>query len=206
MKQCQGCGETKPFDHFHRMQRSPDGYRPRCKACRKPETTENYVANREEIKAKSKAWREANPERYRALLKDWGKRNKAHKREKDREYYKTHKPQRVEYNGLPERQVADRLHAKNQKAKRRAQIGATLHRITKDEWQGLKKQYVGRCAYCGAETDNPTMDHVVPLIHGGHHTVENIVPACGPCNRGKGTRAVMEFMASRTTGSPSTTE
>lgn len=33
MKTCTKCGETKPFDEFHRDKRKPDGRRPRCKTC-----------------------------------------------------------------------------------------------------------------------------------------------------------------------------
>jgi hypothetical protein len=32
------------------------------------------------------------------------------------------------------------------------------------------------------------LDHVVPEFHGGESTVEIIVLACRPCNRGKGAR------------------
>ena len=64
-------------------------------------------------------------------------------------------------------------------------MGATVHPITAAEWDGLKAQYAGCCAYCGRPEPNPTMDHVVPLIKGGDHTVDNIVPACGSCNASK---------------------
>lgn len=32
-KRCSKCGETKPYSQFYRNSRSPDGYRPDCKAC-----------------------------------------------------------------------------------------------------------------------------------------------------------------------------
>jgi hypothetical protein len=31
------------------------------------------------------------------------------------------------------------------------------------------------------------MDHVVPVAKGGDHAAGNVVPACWPCNAGKGT-------------------
>jgi RHS repeat-associated protein len=43
------------------------------------------------------------------------------------------------------------------------------------------------CAYC----DNPTAttsDHVVPYAKGGSTTIENLDPACGPCNSSKGSK------------------
>jgi 5-methylcytosine-specific restriction endonuclease McrA len=41
------------------------------------------------------------------------------------------------------------------------------------------------CQYCGTR-DELTFDHVIPRVHGGHTTWENIVAACSPCNLRKG--------------------
>ena len=45
----------------------------------------------------------------------------------------------------------------------------------------------GRCHYCGAATTPKelTLDHVVPLVRGGHSTRGNCVPACKACNSAK---------------------
>lgn len=42
------------------------------------------------------------------------------------------------------------------------------------------------CQYCGRQTKELTLDHVIPRRRGGNHTWENIVSACKPCNRRKG--------------------
>lgn len=42
-----------------------------------------------------------------------------------------------------------------------------------------------RCQYCGKETGQLTLDHVLPRFRGGQHTWENVVSACMPCNRRK---------------------
>ncbi|MBN1134978.1 MAG: HNH endonuclease [Anaerolineae bacterium] len=46
------------------------------------------------------------------------------------------------------------------------------------------------CQYCGAQPGRAqlTMDHVVPRSRGGETCWENVVTACGPCNRRKGGR------------------
>jgi len=44
------------------------------------------------------------------------------------------------------------------------------------------------CQYCGRETRELTLDHVVPRSQGGRHTWENVVSACKLCNRKKGGR------------------
>lgn len=55
------------------------------------------------------------------------------------------------------------------------------------------KRDQGRCRYCGEPTDKPHLDHYVPRILGGTGTYENLVTACGPCNRRKGQTAPHEL-------------
>lgn len=44
------------------------------------------------------------------------------------------------------------------------------------------------CQYCDAPVTKhtATLDHVLPVSHGGKTTFENTVTACGPCNANKG--------------------
>ncbi len=44
------------------------------------------------------------------------------------------------------------------------------------------------CQYCGRQTKELTLDHIVPRRWGGQHTWDNVVSACIPCNRRKGGR------------------
>ncbi len=48
------------------------------------------------------------------------------------------------------------------------------------------------CQYCGKETKNLTLDHVIPRYRGGQHTWENVVSACVTCNRRKAGRTPQE--------------
>jgi len=41
------------------------------------------------------------------------------------------------------------------------------------------------CQYCGKESRQLTLDHIIPRYRGGQHTWENVVSACVPCNRRK---------------------
>ena len=41
------------------------------------------------------------------------------------------------------------------------------------------------CLYCGRETRQLTLDHVIPRYRGGAHTWENVVSACISCNHRK---------------------
>jgi len=42
------------------------------------------------------------------------------------------------------------------------------------------------CQYCGRQTKELTLDHIIPRRRAGEHTWENVVSACIPCNRRKG--------------------
>ncbi len=41
------------------------------------------------------------------------------------------------------------------------------------------------CQYCGKETRQLTLDHIIPRYKGGEYTWENVVSACVACNRRK---------------------
>lgn len=54
------------------------------------------------------------------------------------------------------------------------------------------------CFYCGApfaSWADMTLDHVVPVSAGGSSRLGNLVPACQPCNRAKGSMDAVEFAA-----------
>jgi len=48
------------------------------------------------------------------------------------------------------------------------------------------------CQYCGKETRQLTLDHMIPRCRGGPHTWENLVSACVSCNRRKAGKTLAE--------------
>lgn len=48
------------------------------------------------------------------------------------------------------------------------------------------------CQYCGKQSHDLTIDHVVPRSRGGAHSWENLVSACKPCNHRKGGKLLAE--------------
>jgi 5-methylcytosine-specific restriction endonuclease McrA len=48
------------------------------------------------------------------------------------------------------------------------------------------------CQYCGKQSHDLTLDHVVPRHRGGAHTWENLVTACKACNHHKGSKTLRE--------------
>lgn len=56
--------------------------------------------------------------------------------------------------------------------------------VTPDQWADQIKLFGNQCAYCPS-CGPLTMDHVIPLSKGGQHSIDNVVPACKPCNSSK---------------------
>jgi 5-methylcytosine-specific restriction endonuclease McrA len=48
------------------------------------------------------------------------------------------------------------------------------------------------CQYCGKETKELTLDHILPRHRGGEHVWENVVSCCVACNRRKAGRTPEE--------------
>lgn len=62
-KTCGGCRETKPLDQFNRYQRDKmDGRQPRCRECQGKSNAKWREANREQSRARARAWNAAHPE------------------------------------------------------------------------------------------------------------------------------------------------
>lgn len=68
--------------------------------------------------------------------------------------------------------------------------------LSQRQWREIRQQVFDRdgleCSYCGS-TDNPTVDHIVPLIRGGSNDMDNLTPACRSCNSSKGDKLLSEW-------------
>lgn len=174
-----------------------DGYRPECKECRKAYSRAYHERNASQIRAKVKRWKAENRQHAIEYGRRWRKENVDKKRAIDKRWYDANRERVAEYATKPIRRAYARVNAKNQKAKRKAAAGATVEQISLAEWAALQAEYSGLCVYCHTRPEALTMDHVVPLIDGGSHTKDNIVPACGRCNREKSTRSLVEYLIAR---------
>ena len=74
-------------------------------------------------------------------------------------------------------------------------IGSQAGSFTSSEWGARLVEYGRRCAYCRKQTELH-VEHVMPLSRGGTNRIANVVPACSPCNRDKGTLTVDEWLRS----------
>jgi len=143
-----------------------------------------YQAQKEIVKARTRAWKAANPERVVELAqaryqqkKDaiiakataWNRTHPEQRRATKRKYYLSH----------PEEYQA---HGALRRARKRA---AAIADLTVAQWQEILQMYGHRCVYCGKKSKRLTQDHLTPLSKGGAHTKTNIAPACSSCNKRK---------------------
>lgn len=95
---------------------------------------------------------------------------------------------------------AKRSYSRRYASKRRAMLrGATIGDVS---FEAIRREQGDHCSYCNIEMyfgpeqyrdDKASMDHVIPLSRGGHHSNDNIVLACLACNMSKGNRLVSEW-------------
>jgi len=63
-----------------------------------------------------------------------------------------------------------------------------------EEWDGLRRAFDYRCAYCGVKKKKLQLEHIRPLSLGGRTSIDNVLPACKDCNFSKGTRSLEEWL------------
>ena len=68
--------------------------------------------------------------------------------------------------------------------RRRRRMARVEHDLTDAQWAALQAAW-GGCAYCGATDRAVQRDCVIPISRGGRYTLDNVAPACGPCNASK---------------------
>jgi 5-methylcytosine-specific restriction endonuclease McrA len=74
----------------------------------------------------------------------------------------------------------------NKNRKRRAQkLSSQVEEVTTDMLKFKLEEFNNTCWICETELTDVTWDHVQPLSRGGAHVIDNLKPACRPCNTKK---------------------
>ncbi len=76
--------------------------------------------------------------------------------------------------------------------RRALQKAATINLASIEDWmQSVRSKRTARCYWCDkpVPTNSIHFDHIVPIIKGGPHSVENLCVACIPCNLKKGKKS-----------------
>jgi 5-methylcytosine-specific restriction endonuclease McrA len=77
--------------------------------------------------------------------------------------------------------------------RRRARWAGIEDTLTEQQWLEMIDVFDRRCGYCGRYLHSVTVDHVVPISAGGANSVDNVIPACKPCNSRKGPRGILKM-------------
>lgn len=156
-----------------------------------------YEKHKEELAKRSKIYREEHKEERAEYDKKRYKEHKEEKREYDKKYYQEHKEaiaeQKKKYNKTPQGQVVI-FNGVNKRRQREEQQG---NGITVEQWLEMMNFFDWKCAYSGeyigGDSDNRTIDHIVPIVKGGEHEVWNCVPMYAPYNFSKYNKDMEEW-------------
>lgn len=230
-KRCSKCGESKQPTDFGVDRSRHDGLTPCCKICRRADakarydaadpdarrlrTAQRYQQNREVLAEKRE---ERRPEvraaarrRYAEQMTDPDKR--AAYNEYHRNYRASHRGRIREISSAHHKKTA----AENpeqivEKSRRRHDRERLAGKVTPEVKSAVFAAYGPLCYLYGSPAD--VVDHDQPLAAGGSTTIENLRPACFPCNARKGSiwpfdedelraRILSEYDAVESTEAPS---
>lgn len=179
---------------------------------------EYYLANRERLLARQKEYRARNRDQLNARSRAYAAAHRDEARWRAKEWYARHRDadfldrerqrQRSMYASDPRRRAYLGQWKAANREKHRAYVHVSRGRrdaaggrgVSVAEWNALVADHGGRCAYCGLSR-HLTIDHRIPLSREGRHEIENVLPACRPCNSRKHTMTEEEFRALLSNGS-----
>ena len=210
-KACTGCGTVKPLTDFSFDKRRADGRQARCKACYnaykkvyRERDREHYLELRrleqQRRKPQIRAYREANKERIRQQARD---RIAALTGEELESFQQMRREVSAAYLNRNPEACAERISA--WKKSNRDKVLDSFHRrrarqMGNAEPEKFSRQEIGDrdgwiCGICKTAVDqslkwpdhySPSVDHIIPLVHGGPHTRANVRITHVICNIRRG--------------------
>lgn len=191
-KACTECQEVKPLSEFDRSTLGRQGRTSKCKRCRyelyyrnrklAPLTPEqrarkNQLASAPERRARKNAEKR---ERYHTDP-EFRARYIAYMRARERDPAYKASRRRYKRDRLADPAIRAEVRAIQRAADAAIKFGERVH------WRVMDAIAQKPCFGCG-KTPAGGVDHIIPHVRGGRNIVENLQPACLPCNSSKGAR------------------
>lgn len=133
-------------------------------------------ARRHQWSDTGRAYRQTYQREHLAERRQWARENRRRASERYRAYWKSWAEANQEVLGFA---------ARTRRSRKRNNGGGPWIGVSLRDWQRLVRRYRGCCAYCGVLASPVSMDHVIPLVKGGRHSIGNVLPACSYCNSTK---------------------
>lgn len=205
-KTCNICHQEKPLEQFQRDASKKDGYRNICKVCTSEKRKQQYTANPEQYRERSRINRANNPEYTREYNKAYRPKKNAKARERyasDLEYRaKTNQRVKLAHDARPDlrlerynRYRRARLQQFSEYTMRRYALkrAATVEDV---DYNRILERDGMWCYIC----EKPIMshhkiefDHVIPITRNGIHAESNIKVTHKVCNSRKNNKLIEEM-------------
>jgi hypothetical protein len=188
-KKCNKCNEIKNLTDFRnktykvKSGESRVAYEHCCKAC-------TYAkADKESLKKARLSHAQRNPNAAKEATARHRAKNLELCRKRDLRYYyenkeKYQKRNKDWYAKNPEKACSS-THRRRAKLKENG--------VFEISQKDLKRIYNSPCFYCGSNK-NITLDHVIPIIKGGVHSIGNAISLCLSCNSSKRDKLLIEWL------------
>ena len=161
---CITCNQTLCDTEFYVDKSKKSGFASECIVCKKQRSKLWRSNNKQAHRDYSRNWIKEHPEQARTTSKLWAARNKD-KVQASRDKWNEANKEIIRLKTL----------------NRRARLKKAKTYLVTDK--DIKKMLRQPCNYCGAKATQ--IDHVLPLVKGGTHSVGNLAPACASCNGSK---------------------
>jgi 5-methylcytosine-specific restriction endonuclease McrA len=178
-KKCSVCKNIKPIAEFYKDVRRGDGYYTACKTCHDKSVRRWQAEHQEKIKATRAEYKKTHREGNRLSAKKWTQEHPASKRNS----YMKWRSEHPDYAKTWRSKNKDKI--KHYTQNRRARLSGNGGMLKAEEWDAILDFYGNKCLCCGRDDVKLTIDHVLPIFHGGKHSADNVQPLCGPCNSRK---------------------
>lgn len=196
-KRCSKCGIEKELSEFHERPSVEDGHRAECKECSAALSREYHQSHQKEQAKAGRKYRQSHKIEEVERHRKYRSSHKIEIAEKNGKYYQSHKTEESERGRKYRLTEKGKLSRKRRNHNRRARIKNTKANLTIEQWDKILTIQKNKCNICKKKFITkrlPTMDHIVPLSHGGNLSFENVQALCQSCNSRKYNKLDIQFI------------